>query len=136
MSDILGHIVTDPTLRSYFVLQSILLQQYPIEGSFIQKWMVPVVEPAISCLNKMCIFPVEVYPVFKDSVHRLWCSDHGSKNPQPVSVGSKFLHNKIFQVSHSLLLGFFLTLVEHLGYIYVLICSLFINAFCFFHCGG
>lgn len=56
-------------LGSYLLLIC-FTQQDHIEKSSLQKWMFPVVDPVISCINKTFIAPVEDSPVFEHSVDK------------------------------------------------------------------
>lgn len=47
-----------------------ITERYPVEKEFITKWAIPVVDPALSVLNKHLTGPIEDVPYFKDSADR------------------------------------------------------------------
>lgn len=57
--------------KNWFASQVYFLQHYPIKESLIQKWTVPVVDPAISCPSKILTVPVEDNFLFKDQADNI-----------------------------------------------------------------
>lgn len=48
----------------------IVVKLHPVEKEFTKKWAVPVIDPALSILNKIFTVSIEDVPSFKDSADR------------------------------------------------------------------